>query len=116
MSRPLFSPKWGRGVTESVFPMPPAWTFEKRLPSEVGIPGLWDTIVPVINGTCTDACCSSLSQHRLGEPVSVVGCCTRTYYFVDMPHGLGHGSGLRTGLIDRDFRDPGACLHHHTSD
>ena len=57
-----------------------------------------------------------------GELVSVPRCCcTSTYYFSDRLDGPGHGSGsgsgsrLRVGLIGRDFRDPGACLHHHIS-
>ena len=72
---------------------------------------------PNHRGTFTDAICSSLPQHGPGEPVSVPGCYASTYYFVDMPHGLGHGSGLgsRLGLLGRDFRDLGACLHRDTA-
>ena len=43
-----------------MFPVPPAWTHETGLPLEAGILELWDTIVPIISRTCTDAVCSSL--------------------------------------------------------
>ena len=76
----------------------------------VGIPELWDTSVPVINGACIDAICSSLPYHGARKTVSVLRCCTSTYYFVEGPHGLGHGSRLRTGLTGRDFRDQG-CVY-----
>ena len=101
---------------ESVFPMPLAGTLETGFPSEAGIPELWDTIVLVINGSCTDIACSSLPRHGPRKTISVLRCCTNTYYFADRPHGLGHGPTSRTGLIDRDFKDPGACLCHYTSD
>ena len=41
------------------------------LPSEVGVPDLWDTTVPVISGTCTDAVYSSLPHHGPWKKVSV---------------------------------------------
>ena len=40
-----------------------AWAYEMRFPEEAGIPGLRDTSVPIISGTCTDAVCSFLPQH-----------------------------------------------------
>ena len=40
-----------------------------------------------------DAICSFLPQHGPGEPMSVRGCCTSTYYFADGPNGPKHGSG-----------------------
>ena len=50
------------------------------LSSEARIPKLWDTSVPVINGTYTDTVCS-LPHHGPGETVSVAGHCTEAYYF-----------------------------------
>ena len=76
-----------------MFLLPPAWTHETRLPSEVGILELWDTPVPVINGTFIDSVYSSLPHH-----------------------GLGHGLRSRKRLGSRDFKDLGACLRHYTSD
>ena len=38
--------------------LPSALTFEAGLPSEARIPKLWDSAVPVISGTGTDAVCS----------------------------------------------------------
>ena len=43
-----------------MLPLPSAWTPEAGLSSEAGIPELWDTSVPIINGTYIDAVCSSL--------------------------------------------------------
>ena len=99
-----------------MFSLPLARAHKTVLPLEVGIPGLWDTSVPVISGTCIDLVCSSLPRYGLREPVPVSGCCKTPYYFTIRPDGLGHGSRSRTGLTRRDFRDPGACLRHHTSD
>ena len=112
-----------------MFPLPPAQTHETRLPSEAGIPELWDTLVPVINGTCIDLVCSSLPHHGSGEPASVPGRCTGTNYFKIRLDGPGHGSRSRPrqgsmsrqgsrsrpSLTSRDFKDLGGCLHHHTS-
>ena len=65
------------------------------LPTEAEIPKTWDTIVPIINGTRTNAIRSSLPQHGPGELVSIPGCCTSTYYFTDIPPMLPYH--------DRDF-------------
>ena len=80
------------------------------MPLEAGILELWDTTVLVIGRACTDVVCSSLPHHRPRKIVSIPGCCTSTYCFADRPHGPGHGSRLRTRLIGRDSRDPGAFL------
>ena len=87
-----------------------------EFPSEEGIQELWDTTVPIISETCTDAVCSSLPRHGPGKTVPVPGCCTSTNYFADGPHGQRHGSRSRTGLRGWDLMDPRACLRHHTSD
>ena len=89
---------------------------ETGLPSEAGIPGLWDTSVLVINGTCTDAICSFLPQCGPEGPVSISGCCTSAFCYTEGPKRPKYGSRSRTGLTSRDFRDPGACLRHRTAD
>ena len=47
-----------------MFPLPSARTCETRLPTEVGIPGIWDTVVLVINGTGTNTLCSTPMRVR----------------------------------------------------
>ena len=73
------------------------------LPIEAGIPGLWDTSVPIISETCTDTVCLSLHQHGPREPVSVPRFGIDTCYFVERP-GLGSRSG--TGLTGRNLQGP----------
>ena len=90
--------------------MAQAWTLEMGLPSKAGILELWDTTVPVISGACINTVYSSIPCHGLGKTVSVPGCCISTYYFVDGPHGPGHGSRSKTGLTGRDFKDLG-CVY-----
>ena len=67
--------------------LPSFWTLEARLSSEAGIPELWDTSGPIINGTCIDTICSSLRQRGSGEIESVVGHYIGPYYFVVRPDG-----------------------------
>ena len=81
-----------------MLPLPPAWTYEVELTSEARIPGFWDSAIPSISGTGVDIVLSSLPQHGPGESMSVLRCCTRTYYFTDGPYGPGHGSGSRPRL------------------
>ena len=69
---------------------------------------------PVINGIFTDSVCSFLPYHGPREPVPVPGCCIGPYYFTIKLDEPGHGSRSRLGLPSRDFKDPGACLCHHT--
>ena len=82
-----------------------AWTRETRLSLEARILELWDTPVPVINGTFTDSVCSFLPHNGPGELVLVLGRCTGPYYFTTRPDGPGHGSRLRPGLTSWDFKD-----------
>ena len=86
--------------------LPLAWTHETRLLTEARIPGLWDTSVPIISGTCTDTICLSLPQHGPGEPISVIRCDIGTGYFADKPERPGHGSRSGIGLIGQDFGEP----------
>ena len=99
---------------DDMLSLPPAWTHETRLPIEVGIPELWDTLVPIISGTCTDIVCLSLPQHGLRELVLVLRCGIGTGYFANRLERPGHGSRSGTGLTCRDFGDLGACLRHYT--
>ena len=91
------------------------WTHETKLHSEAGILRLWEIPVLVISGMGIDTVGFSFSCYRPGEPVSVLGRCTSTYYLTDKIERPEHGSRLRTGLIGWDFKDPGACLHHYTT-
>ena len=99
-----------------MLPLPTALTHETRLPTGAGIPGLWDTSVLIISGTYANTVCLSLPQHGPRELVSVPRCGIVTGYFVDRPERPGHGSRLGIGLTNWDIGDPGACLHHYTSD
>ena len=107
-----------RARAEDMFPFPPAWTHETGLPLEVGILELWDTLVSVISGTFADSVCSSIFHHGPGEPISVPRHCTGPYHFTIRSDGQRHGlrSRSRPRLTSLDFRDPRACLRHHTSD
>ena len=58
-----------------MFPLLSTWIPEAGLFSETGISELWDTSVPIISGTFTDAVCSSLPHHGLKETILVTGCC-----------------------------------------
>ena len=99
-----------------MFPLPLAWTLEAGLSSEAGIPELWDTSVPVISRTYTDAVCSSLPYHGLGETVLVAGRYKGPYHFRVRPDRPGQGSRSRLRLTSRDFKDPGVCLCHYTAE
>ena len=55
-------------------------------------------------------------QHGPREQISVPGCDMGTGCFADRPERPEHGSRSRAGTIGRDFGDPGACLHHYTTD
>ena len=81
-----------------MLPLPSTWKPQEGLSSKEGILELWDTLVPVISGTYTNAVCSVLPHHGPGETVSIVGCCTEPYYFAAMLDGPAHGSRLRPGL------------------
>ena len=96
--------------------LPSARTCETRLPSEAGIPRIWDTLVPVISRIDTDTVYSFSPKCGLEGPVLVSGCCTGSFYYADRPETLGFGSGSRAKLMGRDFRDLGACLRHHFID
>ena len=87
-----------------------------RLPAEARIPGIWDTSVPIISGTGADTVCSFSPQCGPEGPIPVLGCCTGAFCYADRPERLGFGSRSRIELTGRDFKDPRACLRHHTTD
>ena len=80
------------GWADGVLPLPAAWTYEEGLPPETGIPGFWDSTVPISGGTGEDTVHSSTAQYRPEEPVSVSGSCTGTFYYIGRPEGLNYGS------------------------
>ena len=61
-SRPS-GPRTDQGCQSSwadgVLPLPATRTYEEGLPSEIGIPGFWDSAVPVSGGTGEDTVYSS---------------------------------------------------------
>ena len=68
-----------------------AWTHEERLPPETGIPGFWDSTVPVSSRTGEDTVRSSTARYRLERPVSVSGSYTGTSHFTGRPERLEYG-------------------------
>ena len=58
-----------------------AWTHEEGLPLEKGIPGFWDSTVPISSKTGEDTVRSSTARYRPEEPVSVSGSYTGTSHF-----------------------------------
>ena len=57
------------GVTDGVIPLSAAWTHEEGLPPKTGIPGFWDSTVPVSSRIGEDIVRSSTARYRLEEPV-----------------------------------------------
>ena len=107
-----------------MFLLPPAWTHETRFPSEERILELWDTPVPIINGTFIDSICSSLpppwargasiSPKALHRPLLLHDQAKWTKAWVEArahkprlqgPRGVYTSSHLRPSLrIGRSFR------------
>ena len=98
--------------------MPPALTLETGLPSVARIPKVIGHHSPSHQWGMLRRTLFLLNPPWARAIVLVLRCCTSTYYFVDGPHGPGHGSRSRsrTGLIGRDFKDLEACLRHYSSD
>ena len=90
--------------------LPSAWAYETRLSTKADIPKLWDSAVPVINGTGMDIVCSFSPQCEPEGPVSVPGCCTGAFGYTDRPERPGYGSRSRPRLPGRYLRDLRACL------
>ena len=68
-----------------MLPLSAAWTHEEGLPLETGIPGFWDSTVPVSSRTGEDTVRSSTARYRPEEPVSVSGSYTGTSRFTGRP-------------------------------
>ena len=96
--------------------LPLAWTYEARFPSEARILELWDSVVLVISGTGADTVFSFLPQCGPDGQISVSGCCTDTFCYIDRPKRPGYGSRSRPRLPGRYFRDLRACLRSGTAD
>ena len=62
-----------------------SWTHEEGLPPETGIPGFWDSTVPVSNRTGEDIGRSSTAWYSPEEPVSVSGSYTGISHFTGKP-------------------------------
>ena len=62
------------------------------LPLETGIPGLWDSTVPISGRTGEDTVYSSTARYKPEEPVSVSGCYTSTSSNTNRPEGPKCGS------------------------
>ena len=61
---------WSGGA-DGMLPLSTAWTHEEGLPQDTGIPGFWDSTVPVSSRTREDTVRSSTARYRLERPVSV---------------------------------------------
>ena len=72
--------------------LPTAWAYETGFLPETGIPGFWNSIVPVSGRTGEDIVYSSTVRYMPEEPVSVSGCYTSTSSNTDRPKGPECGS------------------------
>ena len=72
-------------------PLSAAWIHETGLPLETGIPGFWDSTVPISSRTGEDTVCSSTARYRLERPVSVSGCYTGTPHCTGSPERPEYG-------------------------
>ena len=68
-----------------MLPLSAAWTHETGLPPEIGIPGFWDSTVPVSSRTGEDIVRSSIARYKPEEPVSVAGSYAGTPHFTGRP-------------------------------
>ena len=74
-----------------MLPLSAAWTHETGLPLETGIPGFWDSTVPVSSRTGEDTVRFSTARHRPGELVSVSGSYAGTPHFTGRPERPEYG-------------------------
>ena len=79
------------GWADGMLPLLAARIYEEGLPSEAGIPGFWDSIVPDSGRTGEDTVHSSTTKYRLEEPVSVSGSYTCTSCFTGRPERPEYG-------------------------
>ena len=73
------------GGTDGVLPLSATWTHKTGLPPETGIPGFWDSTIPVSSRTGEDTVRSSRAQYRPEELVSVSGSYAGTPHFTGRP-------------------------------
>ena len=90
-----------------------AWTHEMGLPPEIGIPGFWDSTVPVSCRIGEDTVHSFTPNYGSEEPVSVAGCHISTFGNTDGPEGPEIGSRSGTELTGQDFGNLRVCLRHY---
>ena len=91
-----------------MFPFPLAWTLKVGLSSKAGIPELWDTSVPVINGMYNRHSLFPLTPPwARRDSISRSGHYIGPYYFAVKLDRLGQGLRLRPRLRSRDFRGLG---------
>ena len=74
-----------------MLPLSTAWTHEEGFPPETGIPGFWDSTVPVSGRAGEDTVRSSTARYRLERPVSVSGSYTGTSHFTRRPERPEYG-------------------------
>ena len=74
-----------------MLPLSTAWTHEEGLPSETGIPGFWDSTVPVSSRIEEDTVRSSTARYRPERPISVSGSYTGTSHFTGNPKRPEYG-------------------------
>ena len=74
-----------------MLPLSVAWTHETGLRPKIGIPGFWDSIVPVSSRTGEDTVRSSTARYRPREPVSVSGSYAGTPHFTGRPERPEYG-------------------------
>ena len=74
-----------------MLPLTVAWTHETGLPPETGIPGFWDSIVPVSSRIGEDTVRSSTTRYKPREPVSVSGSYAGTPHFIGRPERPEYG-------------------------
>ena len=74
-----------------MLPLSAAWTHEEGLPPETGIPGFWDSTVPVSSRIGEDTVRSSTTRYKQEEPVSVSGSYAGTPHFTGRPERLECG-------------------------
>ena len=92
------------GWADGVLPLPAARTYEEGLPPKTGIPGFWDSTVPVSGRTGEDTVHSSTARYRLQEPVSVSGSYTGTSRYTGRPERPEYGPKQRTRSTGRDVK------------
>ena len=73
-----------------MLPLPTTWTYETGFPLETGIPGFWDSTVPVSHRTRGGAVHSTTPQWGSEGPVSVARCYTSTFGSTD-GQSMGRG-------------------------